>query len=102
MSAEERAEMGLVFEPKSVRYLLDSEACGCEQRFRLQENVLVEPRTNRPARRFLDDIRQIFGRDAQLFRIPRYLLMLNAVLLYKTIKVCHQLLRSGAGRLSFI
>lgn len=92
VAAEECSEMGLVLETKPVGYLLDSEAGGGKQRLRLQENVLVEPRANRLASRFFDNIGQIFGRDAQLLRIPRYILVQDAILLHKAKEICRQLL----------
>ena len=102
MPTEKCAEMGLVFEPKLVRYLLDGEAGCCEKRFRLQENVFVEPYTNRPAGRFLNHISQILGRDAQLLRIPRYILVLDAILFHKSKEVRRQLLGTRACRLTII
>lgn len=82
MPPEEGAKMRLVLEAKPVRYLLDSEAGGGEKRLRLQKNVLIKPRANRFASRFLDDIRQVLRRDTQLLGIPRNILVLNAVLFH--------------------
>ena len=84
--------MALVLEAETVGDLLDRKTRSGEKRLGLQNHIIAKPRTYWLARSSLNHISQILRCDTQLFRIPRNVFMLAAVLFRKSKEIRRQLL----------